>query len=62
MLQGRIGEHESEVVGREVADIVEGMLRRTEEMLRIRGRDRGLYSDAQREDWLTDLPRCQLCC
>jgi hypothetical protein len=44
------------MVGGEVVDIVEGMLRRAKKVLRIRGRDQGFYSYAQREDWLTDLP------
>jgi hypothetical protein len=31
------------------------MLRRAKKVLRICGRDRGFYSDPQREDRLTDL-------
>jgi hypothetical protein len=42
-------------VGGKVVDIVEGMLRRAQEMLRVRGGDGRFDGDAQREDWLTDL-------
>jgi hypothetical protein len=49
------------MVGGEVVDIVEGMLRRAKKVLRIRGRDRGFYSYAQREDWLTDLALSPIC-
>jgi hypothetical protein len=42
----------------EVVDVVEGMLRRAKEMLRICRRNWGFDRYPQREDWLTDLLWC----
>jgi hypothetical protein len=57
-LQWRVGEHQSEMVGGKVVDIIEGVLGGAKQVLRIRRRHRSFDCYPQREDWLTDLLWC----